>query len=81
MRCVNIDWLEVYALEDASKFPCNAEYFRSQGYIVREREYGTRQYHEMFTLLDDNMNPFMEIRRNPKSGDSGFSGILPYQTT
>lgn len=77
MRCVNIDWLEVYALEDGSRYPCNAEYFRSQGYIVRERDYGTRQYHEMFVLLDDDLNPFMEIRRNPKSGNSGFSGFVP----
>ena len=77
MRCVNIDWLEVYCLEDKERFPCNADYFRQQGYIVREREYGTRQYNEMFVLLDDNMQPFMEIRRNPKSGDSSFSGFVP----
>ena len=77
MRCVNIDWLEVYCLEDRDRFPCNADYFRQQGYIVREREYGTRQYNEMFVLLDDNMQPFMEIRRNPKSGDSSFSGFVP----
>lgn len=77
MRCINIDWLEVYCLESADKFPCNADYFRSQGYIVREREYGTRQYNEMFVLLDENMQPFMEVRRNPKSGDSSFSGFVP----
>jgi hypothetical protein len=77
MRCVNLDWLEVYCLEDAQKYPCDAEYFRSQGYLVREREYGTRQYAEMFTILDDNMQPLIEVRRNPKSGDSSFSGFVP----
>lgn len=76
MRCVNLDWLEVYCLEDKDRYPCNADYFRRQGYIVRERDYGTRQYAEMFVLLDDNMQPFIEIRRNPKSGDSSFSGFV-----
>ena len=76
MRCVNLDWLEVYCLEDRDRYPCNADYFRRQGYIVRERDYGTRQYAEMFVLLDDNMQPFIEIRRNPKSGDSSFSGFV-----
>lgn len=76
MRCVNLDWLEVYCLEDKDRYPCNADYFRRQGYIVRERDYGTRQYAEMFVLLDDQMQPFIEIRRNPKSGDSSFSGFV-----
>lgn len=80
MRCVNIDWLEVYCLESRHKFPCNAEYFRSQGYVVAERDYGTRQYKEMFTLYDFNDNPLIEIRRNPKSGASDFSGFLPEST-
>ena len=76
-RCINIDWLEVYALESRDRYPCNAEYFRRKGYNVREREYGTRVYNEMFEILNDNMDPVMEIRRNPASGDSSFSGLVP----
>ena len=51
-RCVNLDWLEVYALEDNSRYPCNADFFRREGYFVTERAFGTRQYKEMFTLQD-----------------------------
>lgn len=76
-RCINIDWLEIYALEPADKFPLNAEYFRDRGYSVRERAYGTRVYKEMFEILNDHMQPVLEIRRNPASGDSEFSGLLP----
>lgn len=74
-RCVNIDWLEIYALEDNDKYPMNAEYFRQHGYIVHEREYGTRVYNEMFTLEDGHGNNFIEVRRNPASGDSTFTGL------
>lgn len=65
-RCVNIDWLEVYALEpiDSKR---NADYFRSVGFTVIEREYGTPMYHEMFTLEDSCGYPVIEVRRNPKS--------------
>lgn len=80
MRCVNIDWLEVYCLESNNRFPCNADYYRKQGYYVKERPYGTRQYAEMFTLVDEGNNPLIEIRRNPKSGDSDFNGFLPEST-
>ena len=74
-RCVNIDWLEVYCLESNERYPCNADYFRSKGFIVHEREYGTRQYNEMFTLEDERGNKWLEIRRNPMSGSSSFSGL------
>lgn len=74
-RCVNIDWLEVYVLEDNQRYPCNADYFRRSGYIVSEREYGTRQYKEMFTLQDHFGQGLIEIRRNPFSGTSEFSGL------
>lgn len=77
MRCVNLDWLEIYCLESNDRYPCNADYFRRQGYYVSEREYGTRQYHEMFTLVDEDNNPLIEIRRNPKSGESDFCGFVP----
>lgn len=80
MRCVNIDWLEVYCEESNDEYPCNAEYFTRRGYVVREREYGTRVYEEMFYILDGNGNDMIEVRRNPKSGDSSFVGLSPQST-
>lgn len=74
-RCVNIDWLEVFAAEDDKRYPMNADYFIDRGYIVRTRDYGTRVYNEMFTVCDSDGNPFVEVRRNPASGDSSFSGL------
>lgn len=74
-RCVNIDWLEVYAFEDNSRYPMNAEYFRNRGYVVRERDFGTRVYSEMFTIEDEHGNAFLEVRRNPQSGSSEFTGL------
>ena len=67
-RCVNIDWLELYCLEDPGLYPCNLEYFCAQGYTVRARDYGTRQYKEMFTIMDRRGEPWIEVRRNPVSG-------------
>lgn len=66
-RCVNIDWLECYCLEDRLNYPHDADYFRSKGYLVREREYGTPMYEQMFTLIGFDNQPFVEIRRKPKS--------------
>ena len=74
-RCVNIDWLEVYAFEDNTRYPMNADYFRDQGCIVIERDYGTRVYSEMFTIEDEHGQPFVEVRRNPQSGSSEFTGL------
>lgn len=65
-RCVNIDWLEVYALEPVQE-PRNADYFRGVGWDVHEREYGTPMYNEMFTLYDDFGYAIFEVRRSPKS--------------
>lgn len=76
-RCVNIDWLEVYCLEDRQRYPMNADYFREHGLSVRERDYGTRTYREMFTIEDAHGNPFVEVRRNPASGASEFTGLMP----
>lgn len=75
MRCVNVDWLEVYALEDNSRYPMNADYFRSRGYFVSERDYGTRVYAEMFTVENKHGEPFVEVRRAPMSGNSSFTGL------
>ena len=71
-RCINLDWLEVHCLEPPSQ-PRNAEFFRQLGFVVREREYGTRVYKEMFTLDDSKGIPFLEVRRNPAS--QGIGGI------
>lgn len=76
-RCVNLDWVELYCLEDRDQFPCNADYFRRHGYFVDEREYGTRQYAEMFTIETQDGHPWIEVRRNPKSGSSDFKGFVP----
>lgn len=75
LRCVNVDWLEVYACEDNTKYPCNAEYFRRCGYFVTERDYGTRVFKEMFTIQDSHGDAWIEVRRNPASGSSEFTGL------
>lgn len=69
-RCVNFDWIELYCLENFKRFPCNAEYYRSRGWSVKVRDYGTRQYKEMFTLFDNFGEPFLEFRRNPVASDN-----------
>lgn len=67
-RCINLDWLEVYCLESSIGYPHDAEYFRRAGWHVREREYGTPTYKEMFTLFSyDNDEPLIEVRRAPKA--------------
>lgn len=65
-RCVNLDWLEVFAREPIGQ-PHTADYFRSHGIEVEEREYGTRVYREMFTLMGSDGLPCIEVRRNPAS--------------
>lgn len=64
-RCVNIDWLQVFCQEPLDK-PLDANYFISQGYEVKQRDYGTPQYREMFTIFEKGF-PFIEVRRNPYS--------------
>lgn len=75
-RCVNLDWLEVYVYENGSRFPMDADYFRKQGYFVAERDYGTRQYAQAFTIEDEHGDPFMEVRRAPKTLSDKFSGYV-----
>lgn len=71
-RCVNIDWLEVHAREPAES-PRDAAYFMEQGFSVNRREYGTRVYRQMFTILAPNEEPLLEVRREPAS--AGLMGI------
>ena len=65
VRCVNLDWLEVYCIERSGGMSAND--FRQAGIQVNERDYGTRIYHSMFTLLDTDANPLLEVRRMPKN--------------
>ena len=74
VRCVNLDWLELYVLEPLGE-PHTADYFRQCGFSVRERDYGTRVYQQMFVLEDKLGEPFIEVRRAPKSV-IGQGGIL-----
>lgn len=71
-RCINLDWLEIHALEPPLQ-PHDAFYYRSCGYVVHEREYGTRVYKEMFVIEGKDGLPLLEVRRNPAS--SGLNGI------
>ena len=66
-RCINIDWLEVYCLEDYIGYPHDAAFFRRCNFHVEEREYGTPVYHEMFVIYGHDNEPLIEVRRRPKS--------------
>lgn len=65
-RCVNLDWLEVSVLEPVTQ-PHDPDYFRSCGFVVHEREYGTKVWRSMFTLEGSDGYPFLEVRREPQS--------------
>lgn len=64
IKSVNLDWLEVYCIEDGIK---DANYYKNLGWQVNEREYGTPLMKQMFTLLNEHRKPFLEIRRDPYS--------------
>lgn len=72
IRCVNIDWLEIHAYEPIGSCR-DVFYYQSMGYVVKQREYGTRVYKEMFVIEGDNGEDLLEIRRNPAS--QGLIGI------
>lgn len=74
VRCINIDWLECYCLEVAGVR--DADYFKSVGFYVESRDYGTRHMSEVFTLFDRDHNPFIEVRRAPRS-KTGKHTIYP----
>ena len=71
-RCVNLDWLEVHAHEPLG-MPRDWFYYQSKGFRVNVREYGTRVYKQMFTILAPNDEPLLEVRREPAS--KGLKGI------
>lgn len=76
-RCINIDWLEVYALEDYIGFPHDAEFFQRQGFHVVQREYGTPVYNQMFVVYGTDDYPLIEVRRDPKSAiGKQVNGVL-----
>lgn len=77
-RCINIDWLEVHVLEDVDLYPLDADYFQRAGWYVKQRDYGTRVYEEMFTLVDNHDEPFLEVRRKPKSSEDLHGVLSPY---
>lgn len=79
-RCINIDWLEVYALEPEHQPKRNQYYFESQGYHVIPRDYGTRVYKEMFTICDDHDVPMIEVRREPASQQNISGGLFPAES-
>ena len=64
-RCVNLDWLEVHCYEN--DVPHDPAFFQEHGFVVFEREYGTRVFGQMFTLQGRDGEPFLEIRRAPKT--------------
>lgn len=74
LRCINIDWLECYCIE--VRGDRDAEYFSQLGYYIEAREYGTRHMEEVFTIYDRDHNPFIEVRRKPRS-KAGKHTIYP----
>lgn len=64
--------MEVHAREPLDA-PRDAEYYRKVGYYVKEREYGTRVYRQMFVLLGTDGEELLEVRRDPAS--QGLYGI------
>lgn len=73
-RCCNLDWLEVYCLEPKGQ-PRDPAYFSELGYEVKQRAYGSPQYRQMFTIIEDKF-PVIEVRRDPYSLRSQ-GGIFP----
>lgn len=62
--CINIDWFEVFCYEPAD-FGRPSDY-EQMGFRVAIRDYGTRVFKQMFTVIAGG-NPWIEVRREPKS--------------
>ena len=76
-RAVYLDWVEVYALEPLLKDPRDANYFRSRGFVVHQREYGTRVFSDVFMIEDNFGQPFLEVRRAAYQSTEGRTGFMP----
>jgi len=70
--CINIDWFEIFCYEPADFG--SPESFEKIGFRCAIRDYGTRIYKQMFTVIADG-TPWIEVRREPKSVASE-GGIL-----
>lgn len=66
IRCCNLDWLSVSCLEPTTVEPLTADYYKSKGWDVDVRAYGTRVFGQMFTLKRNGVEVY-EIRRDPLS--------------
>lgn len=80
-RCVNIDWLEVYAHEPPSwdgSGVIDERYLENLGYIVSSRGYGTPTYEEVLFVSFPQCPEHVafEIRRKPREASDGGS-FLP----
>lgn len=73
MRCVNIDWLEVYVFEPLIS-PITADSYRKRGFRVVERAFGTKIYQEVFTVYEGE-HELIIVQRRPQS-DKTHGGIL-----
>ena len=74
-RVFGIDWLEIFANESPSR-DYSPDGFRARGWYVEERGYGTKTMSQMFKLLDNAANPFVEIRREPRhTGEDGSFSV------
>lgn len=76
-RAIYLDWVEVYALEPLQKEPRDANYFRSRGFVVHSRVYGTRVFSEVFMIEDQHGQPFIEVRRAAYQSDEDRRGFMP----
>lgn len=72
-RIINIDWLEVFCIENADN-PLTLSWLR-ETFEVDSRHYGTPQYKEVW-IIKYNGFPYIEVRRNPYSVKSK-GGIMP----
>lgn len=75
VRCINIDWLEMYCYEPRE--PRTPEYFERLGLSVSCRDYGTKHWSQVFTIKDEQGNDFMEVRRSPRHEHGEHHTILP----
>lgn len=70
VRCVAIDWLELFCSESVG-VDYSAQGYQRRGWMVEERGYGTKQMREVFTLMDAHGDPMIEVRRAPRGVDTG----------